>query len=462
MLSEEEIVSRWESSDVVVSICMLTYNHASYIAEALEGILEQNVRFRYEILVHDDASTDGTADIVKYYAGRYGQIIKPIYQKDNVWTKGVNPSIFFNYPRVNGRYVAWCEGDDSWLDPEKLQMQVDILEASPEIDLCFHSALMRNITIESNKELSIGNYKADSGIVDFDDVFLRRCGMLPTASCIVRRDILQKLVDFMAPRPYLTSADIYMQSLGALRGGAFFIKRDMSLYRFGTPSSLTNGILSDSRKFVNHHSSCIRGCISMWRNYFPQRSKETLKKVVYKRLLWVFLNDPRGVKLVDEMNIRELYNAYLKIDSFIDEVSKSLRGKRVVIYGCGNEAGQLIKRMGGNAVDFVIDRDENKKDGYFHGVPFGCLEDVEPSDDLVFVISTMFYDKVALKTRLEQLGLERKNIYDFEENILELIDIQSMWKGEIISNPTEIFRLGKRISGWWERNDLNRGEYEDA
>ncbi len=112
-----------------ISVCCLTYNHEKYIHQALESILNQNCTYSFEILIHDDASTDQTASIIKDFELKHPNIIKPIYQSQNQRSKiggGMNPT--FNFNRAKGRYLAFCEGDDFWLNPNKLQIQVDFLE----------------------------------------------------------------------------------------------------------------------------------------------------------------------------------------------------------------------------------------------------------------------------------------------------------------------------------------------
>ena len=123
----------------LVSINCTAYNHAPYIRQCLDGFIMQKTDFPIEILVHDDASTDGTADIVREYEQKYPNIIKPIYQTENQYSKGEGTSInwTYNYSRAQGKYIAICEGDDYWTDPYKLQKQVGFLEANPEYGLCY-------------------------------------------------------------------------------------------------------------------------------------------------------------------------------------------------------------------------------------------------------------------------------------------------------------------------------------
>jgi len=122
----------------LVSINTLTYNHAPYIRQCLDGIMMQKTTFSFELLIHDDASTDGTADIIREYEARYPNIIKPIYQTENQFsTKGaVYVERDLQLARAKGKYIAMCEGDDYWIDPLKLQKQVDFLESHPDYSIC--------------------------------------------------------------------------------------------------------------------------------------------------------------------------------------------------------------------------------------------------------------------------------------------------------------------------------------
>lgn len=129
---------------IIVSIICLAYNHEQYIRQCIEGFITQKTNFAFEIIIHDDASTDNTAVIIKEYEEKFPHIIKPIYQKENQYSKGIKIGKTYLYPKVQGKYIAECEGDDYWIDPYKLQKQVDILENNPNYGLCYTSAKVYN------------------------------------------------------------------------------------------------------------------------------------------------------------------------------------------------------------------------------------------------------------------------------------------------------------------------------
>ncbi|MEO6230491.1 MAG: glycosyltransferase [Ferruginibacter sp.] len=126
-----------------VSICVITYNHEQYIAEALESVLSQQTNFLTEIIIGEDYSTDGTREICKKFADKYAGIIKLIPAEKNV---GMMKNFTNAYKACNGDYIAFIEGDDYWTDPLKLQKQIDFLRANPEYSACFH-----NVQIKSDR-----------------------------------------------------------------------------------------------------------------------------------------------------------------------------------------------------------------------------------------------------------------------------------------------------------------------
>ena len=125
-------------NEILVSICTLVYNHEPYLRECFEGFVMQKTNFAFEVLVHDDASTDNSAAIIREYTARYPDIFKPIYQTENQYSKGKKIIATFQFPRAKGKYIAMCEGDDYWTDPLKLQKQVDFLESHPDYVMCSH------------------------------------------------------------------------------------------------------------------------------------------------------------------------------------------------------------------------------------------------------------------------------------------------------------------------------------
>ena len=128
-------------NDIKVSVLCAAYNHEKYIRQCLDSILSQKTDFRIEVLVHDDASTDHTAEIIREYQEKYPDIVIPVFQKVNQYSRNIHVSRTFLLPKARGEYIAICEGDDYWIDDSKLQLQADLMDKHPEIDMCTHGAI---------------------------------------------------------------------------------------------------------------------------------------------------------------------------------------------------------------------------------------------------------------------------------------------------------------------------------
>lgn len=164
----------------LVSICCITYNHAPFIRKCLDGFLMQDPPSCIpnaarmcdwcEILIHDDCSNDGTAEIIKEYAARYPDLIFPLYEDVNQYNNGgAGKMDLYNYKRVRGKYIAYCEGDDYWTEPLKLRMQVDFLEENPNYSVTFHRCKHVNVTNGTEKEDKCGFlFQNDETGVDID------------------------------------------------------------------------------------------------------------------------------------------------------------------------------------------------------------------------------------------------------------------------------------------------------
>ena len=141
--AEDEIMASWKGdvAKPLVSISCPTFNHVDYIGDAIRGFLIQETVFPFNVVIHDDASTDGTADVVRDYERRYPNIITGVYQEKNLYSEGKGRDRCTR-PFLTGKYIAACEGDDYWMDPSKLQTQVDFLEANPEYVISGHDAFI--------------------------------------------------------------------------------------------------------------------------------------------------------------------------------------------------------------------------------------------------------------------------------------------------------------------------------
>lgn len=213
-----------------VSIYCVTYNHSAYIRSALEGFLSQKTDFRYEIYVYDDASTDGTSDIVREYAEKYPDIIIAHISQVNMFHSPNNSQFQakLRHEKLKGEYIALCEGDDFWIDCHKLQIQVDYMEAHSECVLCMHNSLW--IDYEKQSVYSGNPFDCISLVKDVspEELIIQKHGHPPTASFVYRRS-LEPLSDiFLTP----TVFDYPLQLYALTKGTVHYIDRVMSVYRW--------------------------------------------------------------------------------------------------------------------------------------------------------------------------------------------------------------------------------------
>lgn len=226
-----------------VSIICFVYNHAKYLKSALEGFVNQKTSFNYEVIIHDDASTDESAQIIQEYAKQYPDIIKPICQKENQYSKGI--SIFDTYmlPMCSGEYIAICEGDDYWCCNDKLQKQVDFLDNHKEYSACVHNTIQYDMV--SNKKTTMYEVLEDCDLLT-EAIISRTSSCFHTSSLVYRKE-------YALVRPsYFTKAkgfSDYPRAIQlALAGKIRFIATTMSVYRYGTVGSWTNRLKSDTKK----------------------------------------------------------------------------------------------------------------------------------------------------------------------------------------------------------------------
>lgn len=150
------------NDDIVVSVVCTTYNQREYIVQCLESLLNQVTSFRYEIIVHDDASTDGTSEIVREYAEHYPNVIVPIIEKENLYSKDATIMTQIIAAAIRGKYVAICEGDDFWLESNKLALQVNYMESNKDCSMCVHAVKVINgITDKEVGTIAPSNYERD-------------------------------------------------------------------------------------------------------------------------------------------------------------------------------------------------------------------------------------------------------------------------------------------------------------
>ena len=234
--------------EIAVSVICNAYNHENYIRSALEGFVMQQTTFPFEVLIHDDASSDRTAEIIREYEQKYPEIIKPIYETENQYSKHDGSLPRIQYGRAKGKYVALCEGDDYWTDPLKLQKQYDALESHPETDICAHGAF-----VEINNEIhgSIEPRTKDD-IIPVEELIVHGGNYVATASLMYKTSLAQDAPEFRK----MLGLDYTYQIHGALRGGMLYLSEKMCTYRQSTVGSWTERVQKPSKNRRASPSCC--------------------------------------------------------------------------------------------------------------------------------------------------------------------------------------------------------------
>lgn len=266
---------------VKVSILCLSFNHARYIGQALEGFISQKTDFRFEVLINDDHSTDGTKEIIKEYQKKYPDIIKPIFHNTNKYSKGERNLMFrYLFPEIKGSYIALCEGDDYWTDKTKLQKQADYLDDNSECSLVFHRVLVKDE--ESQKSYEYPNVP---------DARWYTKKQLLKLNYIQTNSVMYRAVDYSDIKTNVMPTDWYLHLFHAKFGSIKYMKDVMSVYR-------------------KHREG-------MWRDYDINRDKIWEKHGVNHLRMWVELKklyDKKSYVEIIDAHITDMIKALLRVD----------------------------------------------------------------------------------------------------------------------------------------------------
>ena len=238
-INQDEVTQNWLKQErfPMVSIQCMAYNHASYIAFALDGFLSQKTTFPFEIIVHDDASTDGTADIIRVYEKKFPNIVRPIYEKENQYSKKDGSLGKIIDAACSGKYIAFCEGDDFWCDSQKLQRAVVFLEKNTNYSACTHNTmLINNMTRKYEKRVMFPSEDSDLTLKDI------LAGVdFHTSSIVCLRDMWLNRPSFCFAQPGV--GDFPFKVFLSLNGPIKRFGDVMSVYRWGAPNSWTSKLM---------------------------------------------------------------------------------------------------------------------------------------------------------------------------------------------------------------------------
>ena len=230
---------------ILVRILCLTYNHEKYIRQALNGFISQQTSYSFEVVIHDDASTDGTVTIIKEYEKKYPHIIKAIYEKKNLYSQGIDFMRLCLEKFCQGKYIAFCEGDDYWIDTHKLDNQISFMEKHPECTLTYHP-----VNYISNDDI-IGNDMNwnEQREVSADEIIHGGGTFCASPSLVFKRIVG---VEYPRFRIMADIGDFPLQILSALRGKVYYLPEIMGCYRKNHTGSWTTKLSQDKEKAIKH------------------------------------------------------------------------------------------------------------------------------------------------------------------------------------------------------------------
>lgn len=242
---------------VYLTVFCLAYNHGQYIKQCLDGFVLQQTNFKFEVVVHDDASTDDTARIIQSYADKYPGLIVPILEEENQFSKRNNSISRIVIPYFRGKYIAFCEGDDYWIDQNKLQRQVDFLDSHTDYTMCFHNAFVLKSKGDRIGARLFNNHEEDFDLTPREALF---DWVVPTASIVVRKDSIIPTQKWTVDNP-LSDISIIFQSLVA--GKVRYIHFVGSVYRQvlrGGSSASANYL---NRNYFENNKRIVSGLVTL-------------------------------------------------------------------------------------------------------------------------------------------------------------------------------------------------------
>ena len=302
-----------KKGEIKVSILCMVYNHEKYLEECLSSLVNQQTDFNYEILVHDDCSTDSSKDIIERYYKKYPKKIIPVYEKENQYSKGVKINKDILIPKMKGKYFCFCEGDDYWIDENKLQKQYDFMEKNKNYKLCIHNS----VAVDKNgNELYKINPLLNGGDLQCDD-FIKNGGAFVSTNSIFSYSYLAKnLPDYFNYFSVDYVWQIYLSSVGK----NYCFKEYMSAYRVESDGSWTNRMLCNCDKHIQFKKKIIKS-LSLINEDTKFKYDKTIKRTILNQE-FAILELQCDYKSMKKDQYKEIYKSKplkIRIKYFIGE-----------------------------------------------------------------------------------------------------------------------------------------------
>jgi len=290
----------------MVIVSCIAYNHKEYIEEAIQSFLSQKTTFRVEIWIHDDASTDGTTDIIRQYSEKFPDIIKPMLQKNNVHNQKVRIRPTYHFPVANSNYIALCDGDDFWIHPLKLQHQFTFMEAHPDYSVCYHNTYLKNNHESLQTFIS---QERNSGFT-IPDVIRGLGGH--TSSFFFRTALTEKLPAWVWSAPTL---DYILRIHFAILGKSGYINKCLSVYRQNVQGSWND--LSKNRKSkIAHRTKMVKSLSSLNKDTNFEHDFEIQEQIIrsiLKDITWFEGQLSSIIPLTDVLHVKNKLRLFKRI-----------------------------------------------------------------------------------------------------------------------------------------------------
>lgn len=228
----------------LVAINCITYNHEKYLRDALDGFVMQQTNFPFVAIVHDDASTDGTAEIIREYAEKYPDIILPIFETENQYSNldgSISRIMNVALNATNAKYIAMCEGDDYWTDQLKLQKQVEFLESNPHFSMV---CSQYDALFQENGDIVKSIQGGKEEVLSFNNILLNN--KIATLTVLIRLECVNEYRRFAKDCPKLIFADYPIWLFAATKGNIMKFPQSTAVYRV-LPQSASHGLSKESR-----------------------------------------------------------------------------------------------------------------------------------------------------------------------------------------------------------------------
>lgn len=417
-----EIIS---STTPKLSVWCVVYNEKDYIKECIEGILSQIVNFEIEIIIFDDASTDGTTDIVREYCRRYPLIIHGFIAKKNIY-KNPNRMKILTYIKslyMRGEYAAICEGDDYWCDRNKLQMQVDFLENNKQFVLTMHNA--KRINYQTHKE-DLMKSDEPSHEIKPEELIMQKSGIWPTASMVGKKEV-------WICEPFFFDCgvgDWPMQLFAAAKGRIYYFENVMSVYRYMRKDSWSERVIRNLDSELLHNVKMIY-FLEQYNQYTDNKYNNSIqwrKRIFYEYLIQGYqipskdflekceeFNDNNDYKYeVIIKKLERIYRQNYDSDYLSDETKDfALKQKRLFIYGAGKFGTKMANALNANNIEFegFVISDDKKADDFYMGKRVFKISDIPYKSDEYGVIVAIYFlhgcEWEELKDYIEKRGIKQ-------------------------------------------------------